>query len=202
MGKPLVVTFGSVEFPLALERVERSDLYGFVDIETFDEQGRRCTLATLADDGQTLIGTAGSSIALLTPDGQWTDRSQLTPTDVQNNPIKPVPSSYAAPVPLEAKATIEEYLSHNIRSVYQVGSEVDLGPLMAELKKGTIFQFPYSFRGGLEADTGFLLLASDGTPFVAIGTPTKLEFVGLEQTGAVEEEEGEGEDGDIDFAMM
>jgi hypothetical protein len=114
-----------------------------------------------------------------------------------------VPSSYAAPVPLTAKVSVDEYLSHNVRSVYQVSSEVDLGPLLAELKKGVIFNFPYSFRGGLEPDAGFLLMAADGTVFVAVGTPTKLEFVGFEQVAAVTEEETEGaEEEEIDFSMM
>jgi len=114
-----------------------------------------------------------------------------------------VPSSYAAPILLEQAATIDEYLSYNIRAVYQIRSEANTAPLMEELKKGTIFGFPYSFRGGLEPDTGFLLLAADGTPFIAIGTPTRLEFVGLKQTAAVVEEEAGGEEEDaLDFGMM
>jgi hypothetical protein len=74
---------------------------------------------------------------------------------------------------------------------------------MAELEKGTIFQFPYSFRGGLEPDAGFLLLGADGTPFVAIGSATRLEMVGLQQSaGAAEEDEGGDDEDSIDFGMM
>src|ERR1051325_4975530 len=101
----------------------------------------------------------------LSPEGYWVEKKSLIPTDNQGKRIQPVPSSYSAPVQLDKTATIEEYLSHDIRSVYQISSETDFGALMSELKKGTIYQFPYSFRGGLEPDTGFLLLASDGTPF-------------------------------------
>ena len=50
--------------------------------------------------------------------------------------ISPVASSYSAPVALEKTASIDEYLSHDIRSVYQVSAEGDaVAPLMAELKK-------------------------------------------------------------------
>lgn len=203
MAKPLVVNLGGVDFPLNLNRVERSDLYGSIEIETVDEQGRKCSLATLADDGRTLIGTSGSAFATLSPDGQWLDKKTLKPVDNQGQVITPVASSYSAPVPLQKTATIEEYLSHNIRSVYQVSAESDLGPLMVELKKGTIFQFPYSFRGGLEPDAGFLLLSADGTAFVAIGSATRLEMVGLQQAAGLSEEEDEGEDEEsIDFSMM
>ena len=204
MGKPLVLSFGGSDFPLALCKVERSDLYGFVEVETQDEQGRRCALATLADDGKSVIGSGGTAIVTLSPEGNWVEKKELTPTDSQGRKIEPVASSYAAPLPLEKTATIDEYLSHDIRAVYQVNCEGDLTPLMNELKKGTIYQFPYSFRGGLEPDAGFLLLAADGTPFVAIGSPTQLEFVGLEQSAAITGDSDEGEESEdtLDFSMM
>ncbi len=202
MAKPLVVSLGGRDFALNLNKVERSDLYGFIEVETLDEQGRKCTLATLADDGRTLIGASGSALATLSVDGEWLDKKVLRPVDNQGQAMTPVASSYSAPVPLQKTATIEEYLSHNIRSAYQVSSETDLEPLMAELKKGTIFHFPYSFRGGLEPDAGFLLLAADGTPFVAIGGQTRLEFVGLQQVGTAEEEPEGDDDDSLDFSMM
>ena len=75
---------------------------------------------------------------------------------------------------------------------------------MDELKKGTIFKFPYSYRGGLEPDAAFLLLASDGTPFLAIGSPAKLEFVAFQNTAGVtpDEEEAAEEEESLDFGMM
>ncbi len=202
MAKPLVVSLGGSDFALNLNKVERSDLYGFIEVETLDEQGRKCTLATLADDGRTLIGASGSALATLSVDGDWLDKKALRPVDNQGQSMTPVQSSYSAPVPLQKTATIEEYLGHNIRSAYQVSSEADLGPLLAELTKGTIFHFPYSFRGGLEPDAGFLLLAADGTPFVAIGSQTRLEFVGLQQVGTAEEEPEGEDDESLDFSMM
>lgn len=204
MAKPLVLAFGGAEFPFVLSKVERSDLYGFVEIETHDEKGRKCTLATLADDGRSIISSGGTALVTLSPDGNWVEKKSLIPTDNQGQRIVPVASSFAAPVVLERTATIEEYLSHDIRSVYQISCEADFGGLLAELKKGTIYKFPYSFRGGLEADTGFLLLAADGTPFLAIGSPTKLEFVGFEQTAAITgDEDASAEDDEaMDFGMM
>ncbi len=201
MAKPLVVQFAGVDLPLDMSRVERSDLYGYVEVEALDSQGRKCFSATLADDGQTVVASGGSAFAKLSADGKWLEKTQIKPVDVEGKEITPVPSSFAAPVALTQTATVEEYLSHNIRSVYQVSSEADLSGLMAKLKEGMIFSFPYSFRGGLEADAGFLLLAADGTPFVAVGSPTKLEFISFDQPAAAEEEAAEGEE-DLDFGMM
>ena len=202
MAKPLVVQLDGRDLPLDVSRVERSDLYGYVETEALDAKGRKCVSATLADDGQTIVASGGSAFAKLTPDGQWLEKTQIKPVDVEGKAIEPIPSSYAAPVPLGKTATIDEYLAHNIRSVYQFRSETDLGPLLARLKEGVIFTFPYSFRGGLEPDTGFLLMAADGTPFLAVGNKTKLDFVGFDQPATVEEESAEGEGEDLDFGMM
>lgn len=202
MAKPLIVQLDGIDLPLEMSRVERSDLYGYVETEALDSKGRKCFSASLADDGQTIIASGGSAFAKLSQDGKWLEKTEIKPVDAEGNPITPVASSYAAPVPLAKTATVEEYLSHNIRSVYQVSSEADLSPLMAKLKEGVIFTFPYSFRGGLEADAGFLLLAADGTPFVAVGNPTKLEFISFDQPAAAEEEAPEGEGEDLDFGMM
>jgi hypothetical protein len=203
MAKPLVLSFGGSQFPFSLNKVERSDLYGFVEIETLDELGRKCTLATLADDGKSVIPSGGTAIVTLSPEGNWVEKKTLIPTDNQGQKIAPVTSSFSAPVSLNQVATIDEYLSHDIRAVYQLSCEADFGPLLAELKNGKIFQFSYSYRGGLEPDVGFLLLASDGTPFLAIGSPTKLEFVGFEQTaGVTSDEDGAEEEEVVDFGMM
>ncbi|MCW8132042.1 MAG: hypothetical protein KIS92_16970 [Planctomycetota bacterium] len=205
MAKALVLQFNGTDLPFSTEKVDRTKLYGFIDVEALDDQGRRCHLATLADDGRTIIGMGGTAFAQLSPDGEWLDKSKLKPVDPEGKPIVPVPSSYSAPVPLARTASIEEYLSHNIKSVYLLRCEGDLSALLAELKKGTIYTFPYSYRGGLEADAGFLLASQDGQPFLAVGQPTTIHFVGLEQAAALTEEESSGEDdGDesVDFGMM
>ncbi len=203
MAKPLVLRFGERDFPFQLDRVERSDLYGYVEIETFDDKGQRCVTAKLLSDGKTIVGSGGTALGFMSPDGLWLEKKQLTAVDADNKPITPVPSSFSAPVPVERIMTIDEYLTHNIKSAYTVTCLDDMSPIMAELKKGTIYSFPYSFRGGLEANAGFLLLAADGTPFLMVGEPTKLEFLGFDQASGVEEDANETEDEDsLDFGMM
>src|SRR5882757_8757636 len=123
MAKPLVLRFGSDEIPFDLSKVDRAGLYGFIETEAQDAKGRKCFSATLADDGQTLVGSGGSAFASLAPDGSWLEKSSLKAIDAQGNPIVPVPSSYSAPVPVTKTATIDEYLSHNIRAVYQISCE-------------------------------------------------------------------------------
>ena len=203
MGKPLVFAYGNANFSFDPTKIDRSDLYGFKEVEVLDEHGQRCELATLADDGKTVVGRGGVTYAYLAPDGAWCDKGGLKPVDLEGREIQPVPSSFSAPVPLVEKASLEEYLSHNVRSVYLMQSDGSPSELLAELRGGTIFKFPYSFRGGLEADAGFLLAGADGNVFLAVASPTKIEFVGLQQAAGMAEEEGGEEEADmLDFDMI
>lgn len=205
MPRELVLQFGGKDLAFAPQKVDRTRLYGFTEVEALDDAGRTCQLVTLAEDGRTLVGTGGTSFATLSQDGEWLERTEIKAVDAEGKEIVPVASSYEKPVALAKKATIEEYLDHNIKGVYLMPCASDLGDLKKELSQGAIFTFPYSFRGGLEADVGFLLTNPEGELFLVVGQPTSIHFVGMEQasplTEEVAEDAAEEEDG-LDFGMM
>jgi hypothetical protein len=206
MAKPLVFQWRDRQISFQMVKVDRAKLYGFKDCEVQDEQGQRCELATLAQDGQTVIGRGGTAFGTLTVDGTWIEKGQLRPVDPAGQSIQPVPSSFAAPVPLGEQASLEDYLDCAVRAVYLLETPDDIGPLADELKQGTIYRFPYSYRGGLEPDQGFLLANSEGKLFCAIGKPAKVEFLSLAQAAAAVEDEdtdaAEEEADAMDFSMM
>ncbi len=178
MAKPLVFQFRGKTIEAALEKIDRSKLYGYVETEVHDEAGKPCELATLIGDGHSIVGKGGSALAYLSADGLWRTRGELRPIDVHGTPITPVKSSFDAPIALDAAATIDDFLEHNIHLIYQVLPAGDAADLLAELRAGVIFRFGFSYRGGVEANPAFLLLGADGNPFLCVGTPTALEFVG------------------------
>ncbi|MEI8380451.1 MAG: hypothetical protein WCJ09_09995 [Planctomycetota bacterium] len=202
MAKPLVFHFKDGDFAFGLNKVDRSRLYGYKEVEVLDEKGRRCELATLGGDGHTVIGRGGSSFAQLSVDGEWCDKSALKPVNTEGHEITPVPSSYSAPVNLTEPTTVADYLQHNIRLVYVLEPEGDASPLYEEFKGGAIYRFPYSYRGGLEADAGFLIQGADGNFFMAVGNPTRVEFVGPTQISTVEEEVDADDADMMDFDMI
>lgn len=205
MAKPLVFQWRDRQISFAMNKVDRAKLYGFKESEVLDEQGGRCDLATLAQDGQTVVGRGGTAFGTLTQDGMWIEKNQLTPVDPTGQKLQPVPSSYAAPVPLMETATADDYLDCAVRAIYQLESTDDVEPLLAELRTGTIYRFAYSYRGGLEADQAFLLSNFEGKVFCAIGKPAKVEFLSLQQTAAAVEEDEIADEEDVDamdFSMM
>src|SRR4051794_202632 len=77
MAKPLVFQFGDRDISFTLNKVDRSKLYGYKEMEVLAEDGQRCELATLADDGCTVVGRGGTGIGQLSADGLWCDKQTL-----------------------------------------------------------------------------------------------------------------------------
>ena len=206
MAKALVFRHGSTDLSFNLEKVDRKKLYGQVDTEVVDDKGRPCQLAILGGDGKTLVGRGGSALCMLNPDGIYCDRAGLKPVGQDGTPLTKAPSSFAAPVPLDHRASIDEYLSHNVKAAYVLQPPMGADDLLGELRKGAIYTFPFSYRGGLDPDVGFLLANSEGTPFLAVGRKTRLQFVSLPELAdpdaEAELDEESDDDDSMDFGMM
>ena len=205
MAKPLTVVFHGETVNLDLRKVERSKLYGYVETEVVDDAGKPCELATLIADGHSIVGKGGTALAYFTPEGLWRKKADLKAVDIHGATIVPVKSTFDAPVPLGETATVDEYLTHNIHLIYLLTPDEPDTPLADELKAGTIFKFPFSYRGGLEASAGFLLNGSDGNSFLCVGTPTAAEYVDLKATAAVVPDDDESaavEDDALDFSLV
>ena len=205
----------SIEFEFAgqllefeMNKVDRTRLYGYKELEVLDESGEKCELTTLADDGKTLIGKGGTGIGYLTADGNWCDKTELKPVDLEGKTITPVKSSFSAPIPLTQEISIDDYLDHNIRLIYQLDLTTENSALVAKLKEGAIFKFPYSFRGGLEADAGIMLMNDEEEIFFLVGDATSVAYKGLQQASPVaavddtEQDADEDAGGLMDFGMI
>jgi hypothetical protein len=177
-----------------------------VEIEARDESGQLCHLATLADDGQTLIPPGGVALAYLSPNGMWREKSKLRAIDPDGKPLPTVESSFKGVTELARRVTADEYLSHNIRLAYEL--EPVNGPvppeLLEELRRGAIYTFPFSYRGGLESDSGFLLADPSGQPWMTVGKAAPIVFTGFDEPeglAATDEAEPVEEEAELEFGF-
>lgn len=203
MAKPLILSLDGQEFPVRLTKIDRNKLYGSVSIEAFDDEGKEVSLRVLAADGKTIIDTGGTALATVNEQGTSIPRSRLVAVNSDGEEIEPVPSSFSAPNPLH-RADVEEYLSHTVKSVYSIDAadEADLDLLHANLSDGGIYKFPFSYRGGLEYDTAFLI-ENKGDVFMIVGTPAVLQFLKLGQASVLDPvEEQEVSEDDLDFDLL
>jgi hypothetical protein len=202
MARALVLSLDGEDLPVHMQKVDREKLYGNIEIEAFDDAGNKAYLQILDADGKTLLDTGGTALATLDELGNSVDRKKLIPITTEGEEIEPVPSSFSAPNPLY-KSTIEEYLSHTIKSVYVLtpveGS--NFGHLKDALSGDAIYKFDFSYRGGIEYDTAFLV-ATEKAVFMLIGNNTTLQFVKLNQPSVlepIEEQEISGEEIEFDL---
>lgn len=207
MARKLEFTFQGETFSAAIHKVDRTKLYGSIDVETLDTEGKRCELATLANDGRTLIPYGGTALGYVNADGWWVDRADLKSVDLDGNDLPTVESSFSKPTELSLKVSVEDFLDHSIRLCYALEGEGVSEALLKELSEGVIYRIDFSYRGGSEADPAFVLQGGDGTPWLLVGVKNEFTFLGLEQAGAGVSEDDEAEDGDggddgFDFEML
>jgi hypothetical protein len=186
MPRVLTLLIDGEEAPVVPIKIDREKLYGGVEIEAFDEKGKPAEIKILAADGKTLIDKGGTALATVDEEGSSVDRRKLIPVDPNGDQVESVESSFNAPNPLK-KTTAEDYLSTLVKSVYVLtppeGGDIEF--LQDHLDTGQIYNFPFSWRGGLEYDDAFVI-GSRSNAFMVVGKPANLEFVRLNQEAVLD----------------
>lgn len=204
MPRALKFKYGSSEFECELNKVDRRKLYGSVDVETRDIDGNRCGLATLANDGKTLIPFGGTALGYISADGEWVERGELKPVDLSGNELPLLPSSFDITIELEKTVPLEEFLNYSSRLVYLIGNGENMDPdIVKEIADGKIFRFEFLYREGISADPAFLIGGNDGLIWMMVGKPSSIEYVGLDQAAVCfVDQENDEEESDFDFEML
>lgn len=208
MPRTLTFSYGGAQFDCALNKIDRMRLYGSVDVETLDVDGNRCSLATLANDGKTLIPFGGTAFGYVNRDGHWVERSELVPVDLDGEQLPVLPSSFEQEIALAQRAQLEEFLDHSIRLCYALECESGFDPdMLKEMHEGAIFQFEFLYRDGVSPDPAFLLSDKGEQVWMMVGKKSKIDFTGLDQAAVCfakpdADDEDEEEDAEFDFEML
>ncbi len=206
MPRGLKFKYADTEFECKLNKIDRRKLYGSVDVETRDINGNRCDLATLANDGKTLIPYGGTALGYIGKDGEWVERAELVPVDLSGNELSMLPSSFSVVIELQQRVSIEQFLDASSRLVYLLDTDEEIDPaLVKELSEGSIFRFDFLYRESVAADPAFFLGTEDGLIWMVVGEPSSLEYVGLDQAAVCSVSEDKDEDeavDEFDFEML
>lgn len=197
--REIAFEFDGQPVTVSIDKVDRDKLYGAVEEHVTDEHGSPCELATLADDGRTLVPRGGTALAYLDGDGRQIDRQDLTPLTPAGDPIEPTPSSFKVAPVLDAEATPDDLLLTATRLVYAVTPSHPLPDALRErLDAGAIFTFPFAYRESLDPDTAFLLRGHGGGTFLLAGSPLDVEYVAHTRHTPADDDG----DGDLDFGLL
>ncbi len=201
MARQAEFSFSGQSVMAELKKVDRKKIYGWSSVEVFDENGSTCKLASLAE-GSYIMPSGSTSLVSLNKSGEAISRSSLVGVNSAGEKVEKVPSIYDQKVMLR-EATIDEYLSVAVKSVYQLNIEENKESLLAELDAGKIYYFVFNYRADYEGDDAFLL-SNENEIFAVTGMSSDLEFIGLEdnEKELAPEDSEVVQDDDMDFAMF
>jgi len=200
MARTATLTMSDKSYSVGLNKLDRKKIYGWSKVDIFDDNDQSCSLASIAD-GRYVLPSGSITLAGFNPKGEYIAKSSLIGVDEKGKKVEKVPSIFDEPATL-TKADLDEYLSLNVKSVYQLAIEEGKEELLGLLEGGDIYRFPFNYRADYEADDAFLL-TSAGEVFAVVGKQAKLEFIGLEnKEEEVPEEPEVPEEDDFDFGML
>ncbi len=199
MGRKAEFSINGQIIMAELNKVDRKKIYGWSTIEVFDQNGSKCKLAGLAE-GQYVMPSGSSALVSLNSKGEAVSKSTLVGVNSDGNKVEKVPSIYDQKVILR-EATVDEYLSMAVKSVYQLQIEENKEALLADLNSGKLYYFVFNYRADYEGDDAFLISTGNDV-FAITGMKSDFEFIGLEDNEQeLVPEETQVED-DLDFAMF
>lgn len=188
------------EFTVSPVKVDRRKLYGYTQILALDDNGDPCNLVTTDESGMFMIDKGGTGLGILTPSGEWAERSDLKYVNEDGKKANLIKSSYNVVNILKEKVTPEEYLDHNITDFYELtGADDEFLKVIGD----DIYKFTYSYLDNYEGSTAFVMV-SGGKLFMLIGTLNKFEMLCFADCGTGDDNEDYRieVDDDLDFSMF
>ena len=204
MARNLIFKIKGAEFSAVPVKVDRSKLYGWTALKGLDDSGKECKIVNMDESGTLIIPKGGLGLGIITPEGEWAERSSLKAVMPDGSDAAQVPSSYSAPITLKKTADMETFLDHKITAVYQLSAPDDFINAVGD----NIFTFTYSFRDSFKGESAFIMTAQGAQQcaiFMLIGQEMKFEMLSLSQAQSIDDENSDEEEEDsdeLDFSMM
>lgn len=199
MAKDLIFKLSGTDYPAAPVKLERKKIYGWTDTVATDKDGEVCKSAYLSPDDSLIIPSGGLKQGTVDGNGRWVEKSELKAFSEDGSEELPIlPSSFDAPVELNTKASVEEFLDNDWESVYQL-----VNPDLAAAVGNDIYKFGFSYRGGVNHNDGYLLNTPGGL-FLFAGDKQEFPLLSLADETAIDDTEETVEESidDLDFSMF
>lgn len=177
-------------------KIDRRKLYGWTQIDATDDAGEPCEVVSTDETGRLILPRGGTAVGLLTPRGEWVERSELKTVAADGKPARLLPSSFSAPIELRRKVTQEQFFDHNITDFYALPDAADE---FLHAVGDAVYTFEYCYSEGCEGNPAFILAAGDGL-FLLVGERLRFEAVGYDEPEFIDES-ADGDDA-VDFAMF
>jgi len=207
MAKNLVFSIDEKEHAFSVSKLDRKKMYGWKEQLALDSDSQPCVKAEIDESGAFIIPGGGKALGVIDDQGQWVNKKDLIATNKSDgSAAELIPSSFDHTIELGKSVSIDEFLDHNIESVYMLECEDSYQGLIDLVKKNhEVYTFTFNYRTDYEGSNAFLLESKDRL-FILTGYASAFEFLSLEQVSDVTVEEDDDEEfsleDDLDFGMM
>ena len=198
MGRKIKFNLEGQVLESEITKVDRKKLYGSSKKIVKDNQGNGCVVSDLYQ-GSRILPRGSISQVLVDKNGSFVKRSDLVGFNEHDEKVEKVSSIFA----LENKCRkidLDEFLSVNVKSIYQLDIADDqLDKWQNLFKNDEVYFLVFNYREDYEGDDAYII-SNDSGFFMTVGK--KNEFVYLEQENINLEEEEEEIDDELDFSML
>ena len=199
MARKVKFNINSSILESGIVKVDRSKLYGSSKKIVRDMKGNECVLSNLYN-GDRILPKGSISQVLVDSEGLFVSRSALVGFNSNNEQVEKVSSIFSNDNQCK-KVDLDEFLSVNVKSIYQlVMEEEDREKWNTLFANDEIYHFVFNYREDYEGDDAYLISNGDDL-FITVGKKNDFEF--LEQSNIVIDDEEEEEiDDELDFSMF
>ena len=200
MGRPIKFNLSGVSLEAEITKVDRSKLYGTSARVVYDENGEECSLSNLYQ-GSAILPKGSISQTLLDSKGNYVSRSDLIGFNNLNQKVEKVSSIYSGENNCK-KVTIDEFISANVKSIYQLNIENNnLENWKKCFLNDEIYCFVFNYREDYEGDDAYIL-SNGNNFFIIVGKQNSYEYLELNTISIDVEDEDSTQDDDLDFSMF
>jgi hypothetical protein len=204
MGKNINFVIDGKSWSAGISIVDRNKVYGHVEEVITDSNGELCTVASILDDGQTIIVSGATALKTVDSDNKEVNKEQIKTVNLDGSDAVLVPSSYDIDTVLTA-GTLDDIFNLEITAVYQLvwDDETAKLDLINYLNTNKVLKFEFNYRADYEGADAVLITAQNQV-FALTGKFLEFQYLENKQVILTEETDADVtvEDDAMDFGML
>jgi len=204
MGKNIHFVIEGKSWSAGISKVDRNKVYGHVEEVISDSNGELCTVASILEDGQTIIVSGATALKTVDSENKEITKDAIKTVNLDGTDAVLVPSSYDTDVVL-TPGTLNDLFNLEITTVYQLVWEDEAAKLdlINYLVTNKVLKFVFNYRADYEGADAVLITAQNQV-FALTGKFLEFQFLENKQVIVPENSDVDTtvEEDSMDFGML
>lgn len=201
MARSLNFSLSGTEVAVSIEKVDRKKIYGWVEKKATDRDDKVCHFGSISSCGMHIFGKESFEQGYLDEQGSWVEKTSLKVANAEGEILEKEEASFKKTIELSETVSIDEYLNHSVKSVYELDAPEEVQNAVKEADG--VYKFEFNYTASYSPDPAFLV-ANEDALFMIVAENCGFDFIGLQEIESavlVDDEEEEDSD-ELDFSMF